>query len=72
MSGRAPEGPARRWFRPHLGVYFLATLGGITAAFAGAGPPFPIFAALSLWGLGVALHGYLAVVGTDGAEDEGP
>jgi len=54
----------RRWFLPHLTLYMAATLGGITAAFTILPQlSFPIFAALSLWGLGVALHGYLVIIG---------
>lgn len=61
----APRGPAQRWFRPHLAVYLIACLAGITAAFSGAvGNAFAVFAGLSLWGMGLALHGYVAIVGT--------
>lgn len=53
----------RRWFLPHLTAFMAATLGGISAAFTILPHlSFPIFAALSLWGLGVALHAYLVII----------
>ncbi len=60
----------QRWFLPHLTLYMAATLGGITAAFTILPQlSFPIFAALALWGLGVALHAYLVIIGQGPGQD---
>lgn len=63
--------PLQRWFLPHLTLYMAAVLGGIALSFTLVPHlAFPIFALLSLWGLGVALHAYRVVIGKQGGQDE--